>query len=103
MAQEQLKLVNDSLLISEMNIPLGPSSLYLVTAEMISYYAGLDIRGSLFANSYSCQMRELSYLHQDLVNFNQHRQSEYAKKEMISRVSYNIEDILNSLSRNSCY
>lgn len=103
MASEQLKLVNDALLVPGTVIPIGPSNLYLKAAEMITYFASFDVRSSLFANYYACQIKKLNLLHSQLVAFNSIAQDEYAKQQMIY-TSYNtLENVIFSLFPNRCY
>jgi len=104
MASEQLKLVNDALLVPGTVIPMGPSNLFLNTAEMITYFASFDVRSSLFANYYACQIRELDFLHSQLVAFNSTTQNEYSKQQMIYTSYHTLESVVSSLSpQNRCY
>lgn len=103
-ARMQVALVQNALLFPGSVVAIGPSSLYLKALEMMSYFASFDLRSSLFAQYYACQIRELDEIHRRLVSFNSFSQPEFAKRDMIMTVSSFVEHVIASLSDYSrCY
>jgi|GEM_PF-2984363 len=96
MTKDQLSLVNDTLIAHGTVIPLGPSSLYLKAQEMLTYYASYDLRSSLMANAYSCQINDLMTIHDELRYFNSAPSQESEKRLMV----WNIYQDMISINAN---
>lgn len=98
LARQNLELVNDTLVHLRSRVSLGPSKLYFKAVEVLTYYSSLDLSRSLFANLYTCPIREMQYLHHEM-RMNRDF-SQFQVKRTFDRVEILIEKLLK---KRHCY
>lgn len=91
-ARMNLEVVNDTLIHLGARVSLGPSKLYFKAAEILTYYSATDLSSSLFANLYTCQIKELFSIHNEL-RFNTDL-TQYKVKIIFNKVEFAIEKLL---------
>lgn len=98
MAKEQIKMVNNKLLVRGSYVPFGPSKLYLKAAELMSYFASFDLRSTLYVNYYACAINELNYIHAELVAINSLPNSnENTRQQMVFQTASSLERLIFEL------
>ncbi|MGE3608931.1 MAG: hypothetical protein AB7I27_05045 [Bacteriovoracaceae bacterium] len=104
MARDLLDLVNSNLLVStgRQIFPVGPSSAYLKSAEVITRAAYTDLRTLVYANAYACEIADLADISRDLKVFNMSAPTEVMKKEKVYQTYYDIQEISTALSAGGC-
>ena len=99
MVRDMLLVVNSSLVLNRGQIfPLGPSSAYLVAAEVISGAAYAEMTQLVYGSAYACEILDLKDISLDLEAFNTANMDEWSKKQKIQDVYQSFNQIIYSIS-----
>ena len=99
MVRDMLFVVNSSLVLRRGQIfPLGPSSAYLVAAEVVSGAAYTELTQLVYSSAYSCEILDLKDINADLERFNTSNMDEFSKKQKIQEVYHALNQIGYNIS-----